>query len=228
MRRFIALISMVALTGTVAAQSKSHRRSFANFAGGDLGKSEAAATCAGHKLNSRRRDEIMAVYAAADLKPTFERAREQARNDRLQAMRQEPATVCNALLQLFGPRGLLIPNYVQTIGVPDLPDAHGYDRGVMLDADPRGLIMLTWIGHAGTAYAITTFCTGYAVQPLITGHLEIFADIADRDQLATMITVGSLQTAKEYGLDANKASFCKMVLAKFGPDSTSPLVIKKR
>lgn len=226
MRIFWSSTALLALIAVEAAAGE-YDLAWARLAGEHMGRAEAGAKCGGYKLNAGRRAQILALYKDKRLARVLERERVKVRGDREKAMRGDP-DVCTALLDMYGPAGLAIRNYILKETAPDAADQPGIDRGLSFDVDPRGVVAMHWLMLSGYATTIETVCgDGYEMVPLVQGQHYLARQTFGLEGAMTVAAVSIATAGREYRLEEDRPGFCSRILRDYGPASDSPVVRAK-
>ena len=192
------------------------------YAGRHLGNAEAAGTCKGYKLNGARRDEIVTIVRAAGILKELEAARSKQRADRVRAIKEDPS-VYHTLLHAYGPKGIILKNYVLPATAHDIADVPGFERGIGMGIDPQQLETFGWVSNVMTGLAILNSCRGYELDPLVEGYAFALKDKISAETFA-IFAVG---LEKSYG-KIGGSGFCTRILSENGPNSESPIVVRSK
>lgn len=225
MRVVFSLVILLLLTTPSLAGSDP--RAWAVFVGLHMGQAEAAGTCPGFKINGVRRDKVLAEYVEPDLRGRLERSRSKHRAEELATIRRLRGMACSRLLAYYGPRGLLIRNYVVATTDPET-DHPGIDRGKDTGVDTVAPLVLQLIADIGTAMAVEAACPGHRWHPALDELASGLGQVADKGDLMAMAVVSMAAAGNEYRLKEDRPGFCARILKDHGPDSDRPVVIRGR
>lgn len=227
--RLIAACVLMTLAGAGAVRAGEHDVAWGRLAGEHMGSAEAGAKCPGYRFNAARRTEIVALYGNEAAGRALEAERVRVLAVREAAMKKDLKGVCAALLDMYGPTGLAIANYLVLSGKPDVTGQVGLDHGLKLGVDPRGMEALHWLRFGGIATAIETVCgSRYEMVPVVQAQIYAAGQlVGQRDAMLTM-TAAMAAAGDQYKLKTDRTRFCAEILRDYGPVSDRPLVRHKR
>lgn len=226
MRKWLCLVMLAASVRVAVAEDFS--LAWADAAGEHMGAAEAAGTCPGYRLNATRRDEVLAMYKEPRLAKELEIARSFTRADREKAVRED-RRVCSGLVELYGPTGLAIANYVMKQAAKDAVGQAGIDKGLATNLDPHAVEAIHWLSMAGYATAIETVCgRRYQMAAILEAKIFLLARRIGAEDATAIAATSVAAAGTEYGRALGKSTFCGRILRDYGPAGATPVVRERR